>query len=262
MNDIDIQYICDTAVKAGTEILKIYETNFSVSYKEHDQSPLTQADLGAHEIIARELAGKYPDIPILSEEGKLTPYENRKLWSRFWLIDPLDGTKEFVDKSGDFTVNIALIEKQTPVLGVVYAPVKGLLYYAQKGTGAYRIIHGQTSEKLPCTNVPAKRQKKLVVASKHHMSGETQKYIDLTYGNSENYELVSVGSSLKFCLVAEGTADMYPRLGPTMEWDTAAAHAIILESGKTVHIIHEGRDSGKSLVYNKENLLNPWFVVS
>jgi len=199
-------------------------------------------------VIVQELALKYPDIPMLSEEGKSIPYEERKGWGLFWLIDPLDGTKEFIKKNGEFTVNIALISDGAPVLGVVYAPILNLCYYAKSGEGAYK-----DGVRLPC----AKSDVFTVVASKSHNNEETEKFIESMKKECPNLQTKSIGSSLKLCLVAEGVADIYPRVAPTMEWDTAAAHAIVRESGKKVVDF----STREELSYNKENLLNPSFLV-
>jgi len=247
--NIDLQTIVAIAKDAGDAIMEIYQKDFSIEYKD-DQSPLTEADIKSNEIICKELERLYPTIPILSEENKTVSYEERKNWELFWLIDPIDGTKEFIKKNGEFTVNIALIENNTPVLGVVYAPALGDMYYAQKGNGSFK-----NGQKLPLhiNKLPKERLK--VVASKSHLSEETQTFIDNLY--TKEIEQVSKGSSLKLCMVAEGTADIYPRLAPTMEWDTGAAHAIVIEVGKRV--LQFGKK--ENLLYNKEVLLNPWFVV-
>jgi len=249
LENIDLQTIVAIAKDAGDAIMEIYQKDFSIEYKD-DQSPLTEADIKSNEIICKELERLYPTIPILSEENKTVSYEERKNWELFWLIDPIDGTKEFIKKNGEFTVNIALIENNTPVLGVVYAPALGDMYYAQKGNGSFK-----NGQKLPLhiNKLPKERLK--VVASKSHLSEETQTFIDNLY--TKEIEQVSKGSSLKLCMVAEGTADIYPRLAPTMEWDTGAAHAIVIEVGKRV--LQFGKK--ENLLYNKEVLLNPWFVV-
>ena len=248
LDKIDIEEIKNIAKLAGDEIMKIYQKDFSVEYKD-DNSPLTQADIKSNEIICSSLQKLYPNIPILSEENKEVPYDARKDWEYYWCIDPIDGTKEFVKKNGEFTVNIALIYKNIPVLGVVYAPVLNDMYFSKKGTGAFK-----NSQKLP---IKRDDDKYIIVASKSHMSKETQEFIESIKSDREK-ELVSIGSSLKLCLLAEGKADIYPRMGPTMEWDTAAAHAIVLESGKEVVRFEDN----KPVVYNKSNLLNPWFIVS
>ncbi len=247
LDKIDIEDIKNIALDAGRVIMEIYSKDFRVEYKD-DNSPLTEADISSNEIICSELKKLYPNIPILSEENKEVVYEERKGWEYYWCIDPIDGTKEFIKKNGEFTVNIALIHNDTPVLGVVYAPALELMYYSKKGLGVYK--NG--------IRLPVKRDddKYIIVASKSHMSDETQSFID-KIETDKTKELISMGSSLKLCLVAEGKADVYPRLAPTMEWDTAAAHALVLQSGKKV-VQYE---NNKPLVYNKENLLNPWFIV-
>lgn len=249
LEEIDIETIVAIAKNAGDEIMKIYEKDFSVVYKD-DKSPLTEADTKSNEIICKALEELYPTIPILSEENKAALYEERKIWEYFWLIDPIDGTKEFIKKNGEFTVNIALIFKNEPVLGVVYAPAMNDMYYAKKGDGAFK-----NNQKLPLFDNKTPKEKLYVVASKSHLSVETQNYIDAL--ETKTVEQVSKGSSLKLCMVATGEADVYPRLAPTMEWDTAAADAIVRESGKMTYQF----ETHSPVVYNKENLLNPWFIV-
>ena len=250
LKTIDLEKIIEIAKEAGDAIMEIYQKDFSIEYKD-DKSPLTEADIKSNEIICEALIQLYPNIPILSEENKMVSYEERKNWDYFWLIDPIDGAKEFIKKNGEFTVNIALIQKNIPVLGVVYAPVLEDMYSAKKGSGAFK-----NGKKLPLYKNKSLKENLNVVASKSHLSEETQKFIDNLDTNSVTQ--VSKGSSLKLCMVAEGVADIYPRLAPTMEWDTGASHAIVLESGKEVVQF----ESKEALVYNKENLLNPWFVVN
>lgn len=259
---LDIQKIVVIAREAGAAIMDIYRRDFTVAYKD-DKSPLTEADCAANGIIVSGLQELYPEIPVLSEEGKTIPFEERRNWDWFWLVDPLDGTKEFVRKNGEFTVNIALIHRNEPVAGVVYAPALKVCYFARQGQGAYRQEDGGQSVKLPVNNQasPDGKASLRVVASRSHMSDETQLFIDqVVQETGRQAELVSIGSSLKLCLVAEGSADIYPRLGPTMEWDTAAAHSIVAEAGKKVFQYADSHYDGQ-LQYNKENLLNPWFVV-
>ncbi len=246
-----IKVATTAARKASEVILKVYESgDFAVEQK-GDQSPLTRADREAHGVIADLLKGT--GLPILSEEGRAIPYAERKSWSRFWLVDPLDGTKEFMKRNGDFTVNIALIEGQRPLWGVVAVPVTGDLYQGGPGLGATVQRHGTTSP-LPLRNTLNLQQPGLrVVASRSHLSPETEAFIQ----SLKNPTLVSRGSSLKFMMVAEGLADVYPRYAPTMEWDTAAAHAIV--NGVGLRVWQHG--SEEELVYNKEDLLNPWFLV-
>ncbi len=246
---ININEIKNIALEAGRLIMQIYEKDFSIEYKD-DNSPLTQADTKSNELICDRLKLLYPEIPIMSEENKQVAYEIRKDWDCYWCIDPIDGTKEFIKKNGEFTVNIALICKGEPVLGAVYAPALQELYSAKKGEGAYK-----NEQRLPLRANDNPKQKLSVVASKSHLSSETQAFIDSL--DAKEIEQVSKGSSLKLCMVAEGSADIYPRLAPTMEWDTAAADAIVREAGKMTYQF----ESQEPLMYNKENLLNPWFVV-
>ena len=249
LEDIELKEIEKIAKRAGDAIMKIYKKDFSIAYKD-DKSPLTEADIKSNEIICDALFNLYPNIPMLSEENREVAFEERKDWEYYWCIDPIDGTKEFIKKNGEFTVNIALIHKETPVLGVVYAPAIEEMYIAKKGEGAYK-----NGQKLPLKVNKTPKEKILVVASKSHLSEETQDFIDNL--DTERIEQISKGSSLKLCMVAEGIADIYPRLAPTMEWDTAAADAIVRESGKMSYQF----EKSEPMVYNKENLLNPWFVV-
>lgn len=257
LDNINIEDIVALAKKAGDAIMDIYQKDFEVEFKA-DQSPLTEADTAAHKIIEqglKELDQKNDiAIPLMSEEGKNIPYQDRKDWDYFWMVDPVDGTKEFIKKNGEFTVNIALINQGMPILGVVYAPALGQMYWAKQGEGAFK--DGQA---LPLKRAEQRDSYK-VVASRSHLSDETKKFID-EIKTEKVKELVSIGSSLKLCLVAEGEADIYPRLGPTMEWDTAAAHAVVLCAGMKVCEFNKGEIS-KPLVYNKQNLLNPFFIVS
>lgn len=250
LEHINILDIVAIAKEAGQAVMKIYQKDFDVSYKD-DASPLTQADIRSNEIIVAALS-RY-NLPVMSEEGKEIPYDVRKNWEYYWCIDPIDGTKEFIKKNDEFTINIALIHKDTPVLGVVYAPALDEMYYAKKDEGAYK-----NSQKLPLTYNQSPETTLNVVASKSHLSEETQAFIDTLAKQTRQIKQVSKGSSLKLCMVAEGEADIYPRLAPTMEWDTSAAHAIVLESGK--QMLQYGTD--KTVTYNKIDLLNPWFVVS
>ncbi len=245
---IDIEDLKEIALKAGKAIMQIYNKDFSIDYKD-DKSPLTQADLKSNEIISTNLQKLYPTIPIMSEENKQVPYDIRKDWEYYFCVDPIDGTKEFIKKNGEFTVNIALIYKIRPILGVVYAPALNELYWAD-GKNSYK-----NGEKLPLNVNQTPKEKLFVVASKSHLSPETQEFIDNL--DSKNIEQVSKDSSLKLCMVAEGVADIYPRLSPTMEWDTAAADAIVRYAGKMTYQF----ENNKPMVYNKKNLLNPWFVV-
>lgn len=233
---------------AGDAILTIYRQPFAVEYKQ-DESPLTAADQGAHEVIVQALARLTPDIPVLSEESDAETMQARLGWSRYWLVDPLDGTKEFVSRNGEFTVNIALIDHGRPVWGLVYAPVLDRLWYGGKGIGAWRVADGkhEAIQTRPHGDGEAWR----VVGSRNHLSQETLDYL-APFGE---IELVSMGSSLKFCIIAEGGAELYPRLAPTCEWDTAAAQAVLEGAGGSVTQL-----DGSALAYNKPDILNPWFV--
>lgn len=242
--------IKDMAVKAGNAILEIYAQDFEVITKD-DSSPLTQADLASHCIIRDELARLTPEIPLLSEESADIPFETRARWNEYWLIDPLDGTREFVNRNGEFTVNIALIRDNEPVLGVVYVPVTGVTYSGITSSGAWRSDADGTTEtirvRIPCA------EPMIVVGSRSHANPALVGHLE----KMGAFELVSMGSSLKFCLVAEGKADFYPRLGPTSEWDTAAAHAVVLAAGGKIVTL-----DGEPLRYNlKESFLNPEFLV-
>lgn len=243
--------------------MEVYGSDdFQVEFKS-DKSPLTLADQKAHQAIVEHL--KTLPIPILSEEGKNIEYSERKNWDVFWLVDPLDGTKEFVKRNGEFTVNIALIEKQQAIMGVIYVPVQKKCYLGIVGSGAWLIQNIDSNTNIenllelgkPLPVVISDDHIFRVVGSRSHMSDETVQFIDGLKPKHPHIEMVSMGSSLKLCLVADGTADCYPRFGPTMEWDTAAGHAIAVAAGKKVTL----SDQITPLKYNKENLLNPWFIV-
>lgn len=221
---IDIHKLVEIAHRAGQEIMQVYETAFETSYK-GDNTPLTLADKRSHDLIERELKLLYPAIPILSEEGKDIPYEERKKWTTFWLIDPLDGTKEFIKRNGEFTVNIALIEHRIPVCGVICAPVKGVTYYAMKDVGAWKLNGQKEAVQIHCQKPDSDGV--IVVQSRSHPSPDMDSFL----ASFKVKESVTVGSSLKFCLVAEGKAHLYPRLGPMMEWDSAAGVCIVREAG-------------------------------
>lgn len=257
-----LQAAISAAIEAGKKILEVYQQDFAV-YTKEDSSPLTEADRQGHEIIKEML--EPTNLPLLSEEGKQLPFEERKDWSTFWMIDPLDGTKEFIKKNGEFTVNIALIKDNTPVLGVVYVPVTGVLYFGNEGDGSFMAAIIDTNS--PDVNTIINKAHPLplqntsgiytVVASRSHNTPETEAFIEERRKIHGEVNLVSAGSSLKLCLVAEGKAQVYPRLAPTMEWDTAAGHAVAKYAGCEV----TDYKLGTPLQYNKENLLNPWFVV-
>ena len=254
MDQNTLQELLKVAIRAAEvasdKILEVYNSSdFQVNLKD-DQSPLTLADKKSHEAIEALL--RDTGIPILSEEGKSIPYDMRKEWEYFWLIDPLDGTKEFIKRSGEFTVNIALIEGQTPILGVVAVPVTRDVYYASRGAGAYLKRPDFISPISKRTPADLSRKGLRIVASRSHMNEETEVFIQ----KLDSPELISAGSCLKFMLLVTGNADVYPRFAPTMEWDTAAAHAVVQEAGLTV----VETTTQAPLVYNKENLLNPYFM--
>jgi 3'(2'), 5'-bisphosphate nucleotidase len=256
-NGIDVLQLVEIARKAGVEIMKIYATDFSVERKS-DNSPLTEADRKSNAIILEALKKDYPAIPYISEETKQTPYSERKNWTKFWLIDPIDGTKEFIKKNGEFTVNIALIENGVPVIGVVHAPALDKTYYGVEDQGSFAWNSDSKSfGKLVSNGHYQEKSKVIVVASRSHLTDETLVFVEKLKAQGKEVEFISSGSSLKFCLVAEGKADVYPRFGPTMEWDTGAAHAVALYAGKSVINV----ETGQPLIYNKENLLNPYFIV-
>lgn len=249
-----IEIAIQAAIEAGEAILEVYETDdFGVETK-GDNSPLTKADKAAHQVIVKRLAPLR--LPILSEEGEQLGYDERKSWDTFWMVDPLDGTKEFIKRNGEFTVNIALIKGNEPIGGVVYVPVSKVLYWADE-QAAYKKVEGiEDAMKLPLSNT-LNKENFVVIGSRSHMSAETDAFIKDLDTQGKPVEVLSKGSSLKLCLVAEGSADVYPRLAPTMEWDTAAAHAVVKGTGKNVFQY----ENNKPVVYNKPDLLNPWFVV-
>ncbi|KIA94298.1 3'-5'-bisphosphate nucleotidase [Pedobacter kyungheensis] len=248
IENIHLQAILDIAVAAGEAILTVYnrEEGFEVETKS-DASPLTIADKMANDIICAGLKKLYPSIPIISEEGKSIAYKDRKDYGYFWCVDPLDGTKEFIKKNGEFTVNIALIRAQTPVLGVIYVPVQGKLYYGSETIGSWKQLRGEAPQQIKAVNTASWT----AAVSRSHADGK-EKEILSQYPVTN---AIAVGSSLKFCLLAEGKAQIYLRTGPTMEWDTAAGHAIILFSGCSITAL-----SGKPMLYNKESLLNEGFL--
>ncbi|MDZ4843933.1 MAG: 3'(2'),5'-bisphosphate nucleotidase CysQ [Chitinophagales bacterium] len=257
LEKIEIQHIIDLAKIAGEAILKIYQQDFSVE-KKADNSPLTLADKTSNDIITQGLQEFYPEIPVISEESKQVPYANRKEWKYLWMVDPLDGTKEFINKNGEFTVNIALIHEGVPELGVVYIPATGVTYYAVMGKGTFMISQSEITIRLNDKREHYSQKSKVkVVASRSHLSDEVKEFIENLKQQGKEVDFISAGSSLKFCLVAEGQADVYPRFGPTMEWDTAAAHIVATEAGLQVL----NANTRQPLIYNKEDLLNPWFIV-
>ena len=252
------------SLRAGKAIMEVYDTVFDVEYKD-DKSPLTLADKQANDIINQYL--KATGIPIISEENKQIEYNNRKDWESCWVVDPVDGTKEFVKRNGEFTVNIALVKNQEPVLGVIYVPAIKTLYFANTISGkAYKanptshdaILEDILNSKIELKPKQINTDNVRVVGSRSHMSQETLDFVDELKRKGKSVEIVSKGSSLKFCLVAEGDADVYPRFAPTMEWDTAAGQAICKAVGFKVI----SKVTNKPLLYNKENLLNSWFLVT
>lgn len=259
-----LQVMIRAAYEAGQEIMRIYTdplSDFEIERKA-DNSPLTIADRKAHKIILSYL-DKTP-FPVLSEEGRNIPYEERRAWPALWIVDPLDGTKEFIKRNGEFTVNIALVEEGVPVAGAVYVPVQNVMYVAGEGSAsklrdiAVEEASGELAyvrEALPLA--AAAHDGFVVVASRSHLSAETEAYIGKLKEKHGAVRFVTSGSSIKICLVAEGGADVYPRFAPTMEWDTAAGHAVARQAGCEIY----RAQSDRPLAYNKEDLLNPWFIV-
>lgn len=255
--------VCRIAYDAGKEILKVYDSEFAIEHKD-DKSPLTEADKQSHLAIERGL--QQLEYPILSEEGRDIAYEERSSWDYFWMVDPLDGTKEFIKRNGEFTVNIALIHQQQSILGVIYVPVKDELYFGINGVGSFKIqaFSEKTDQSVDEWMVEQNQLPQVferpytIVGSRSHMSPETEEFIEEMKGKHGEIDIISVGSSLKLCMVAEGKADAYPRFAPTMEWDTAAGQAIVEAMGRSV-IDWKTKENMK---YNRENLLNNWFLVN
>ena len=252
----------DAAIEAGHQIMTIYNSDdFEINLKD-DNSPLTKADIASHKVIMEKL--KHTNIPVLSEEGKAIPFDERREWNRLWIVDPIDGTKEFIKKNGEFTVNIALVEDHVPVLGVIFVPALNELYYSNKETGAYKVDNVRNTDDISALMASAERlpivsdrTNYTVVASRSHMSEETKDFINALEAKHGKIETISKGSSLKLCMVAEGKADCYPRFAPTMEWDTAAGQAICQHAGFDVI----DWTTKHTMLYNRENLLNNWFLV-
>ena len=244
--------VIEAAILAGQAIMHIYENTDSMEMESKDDgSPLTNADLKANQIIVSSLQKLEEKLPIISEENKAIDWEERKTWKKCWMVDPLDGTKEFIKKNGEFTVNIALIEDNEPILGVVYIPVQKRVFYAVKGEGAFEMT-AESTFLLSANEIDVTRENLKVVSSRSHMNEKTKTFLS----GLKKPEIVSAGSSLKFLLIAQGQADIYPRLAPTMEWDTAAAHIILEEAGGTVL----QAETKFPLSYNKKDLLNPHFI--
>ena len=265
--DLNLKSLLHDAIIAtidgGKEILDVYENEFDVEYKD-DNSPLTTADKRAHKAIMAKL--ERTNVPVLSEEGKAIEYAERGEWSLLWVVDPLDGTKEFIKRNGEFTVNIALVQDGAPVAGVIYVPVADALYFGGEGLGSFKVEDAAAKVEEAemqtildgAISLPQAQDREFVmVGSRSHMSDETAAYFEKIKAEHPNAEVMSKGSSLKICMVAEGSADVYPRFAPTMEWDTAAGHAIAKYAGFEV----VRPDDNLPLEYNKENLLNPWFIV-
>ena len=248
--------ICNISIRAGNKTLEYYKDDIEVTYK-NDSSPLTKADLAANKIIKTALHNLDTTIPILSEES-LVEWGTRKSWNKYWLVDPLDGTKEFIKNNGEFTVNIALVEKNNPILGVIFAPAKSAIYFAQKGYGSFTIDTSKELNNLDeATQISVLKQSDPVriIGSRSHSNNSFTTWVNEKFPNAQ---IIQAGSSLKFCLIADGNADIYPRFGPTSEWDIAAGHIILNEAGGKILTL-----SNKEIKYNKkESLLNPEFIAS
>lgn len=252
LNRRTAEKVAELAERAGEAIMEIYgRDDFETEYKD-DESPLTAADKAAHRILVDGLEQLTPDVSVLSEESKDISYEDRRDWSDFWLVDPLDGTKEFIKRNDEFTVNVALIRRDEPVMGVVHAPALGTTYYGVKELGAFK----STGEGFDPIEVASKQQLPItVVVSRSHLRERDEQFIDQLRGRYDDVELSPTGSALKLCLVAEGKADVYPRFGPTMEWDIGAAQCVVEQAGGIVRT-----EAGEALRYNKKDLVNPFFI--
>lgn len=248
-----IQEIIKIAERAGEKILEIYNKDFSIEYKD-DKSPLTDADKASNTIIVDALKQLTPSIPIISEENKLVDYEVRKNWTKCWVVDPIDGTKEFIKKNGEFTINIALVENGSPILSVLSVPAQNKIYYAETNKGAFLLENNEVKPLQVNQSITSTLR---IVGSRSHQTPELLAYVEEQKSKFSQVDFVAAGSSLKFCLIAENKADVYPRLGPTMEWDTCAGQLIATEAGAEVLVW----DTKAPLVYNRENLLNPYFIV-
>ena len=251
----NILELLNIAIDAGKEILNIYNDEIIVNSKE-DKSPITRADINSNDLIVKRLKKLESNIPILTEES-VVEWKNRKDWIKYWLIDPLDGTKEFINRNGEFTVNISLIENNYPIFGIIYSPVKSLLYYALKNNGCYKLKTNSNLSTLKNFNkINIHKEKNIttkVIGSRSHSSKEFLNWVEKKF---TNFELITIGSSLKFCILAEGKADIYPRFGPTSEWDIAAGHIILEEAGGKLKTI-----DNKDILYNtKDDILNPHFI--
>jgi len=256
-HNLDLEKLCTECVSiardAGQAILTIYDVGFNIEEK-HDKSPLTDADMASHNLIVKRLSALTPDIPILSEESAKLPFEERASWETYWLVDPLDGTREFIKRNGEFTVNIALIHRHKSIIGVINVPVLDIDYFAWENGGSFKSEQSATAKRISVKKLSHIKNTRLTVAGSRSHGSEMMKDYMAKLGD---VEMISMGSSLKFCLVAEGVADLYPRLGLTSEWDTAAAHCIVEQSGGFITKIDM-----KPLEYNtKDSLLNPFFFV-
>lgn len=248
---IDLREMLDLARRASRAILDVYYTDFEVTNKE-DRSPLTKADEASNNVIIAGLTARYPNIPVVSEESEQTVFAKRRDWELLWLIDPLDGTREFIQRNGEFTINIALVSHQVPIWGMIYIPVSGQAYYASRGGGAYR-LSADVPERISTTE-PGREL--VIAASRSHYSANVDKYVMPLRRQFDRIRFISAGSALKFCLLAEGRAHIYPRFGTTMEWDTAAGQVLVEEAGGRVL----NMDTHAPLTYNKSELSNPSFV--
>ncbi|WP_107841038.1 3'(2'),5'-bisphosphate nucleotidase CysQ [Metasolibacillus meyeri] len=268
-NIIQILEPIHIAFKAGQEILNVYNSETVRVELKHDESPLTIADKKAHHVIYTQLVNNYPHIPVISEEGELLDYAERSKWNAVWLVDPLDGTKEFIKRNGEFTVNIGLIENGTPVLGVIYCPVLDTMYFASSEIGSYKLTNcTENLQKIASENTLLTIARKLpfettresfaIAVSRSHFSGETEAYIQKMRVQHPHVELITSGSSIKMCLVAEGKVNVYPRLSYSMEWDTAAGEAIVKYSGGQVL----DASTNEPMLYNKKHLKNPFHIVT
>jgi 3'(2'), 5'-bisphosphate nucleotidase len=252
---VNIGELVNLLRQAGKAILEIYDQHFDVELKP-DLTPITLADQNSNNIITQGLNSQYADIPIISEENAPVAFNTRKDWAYFWLLDPLDGTKEFIKKNGEFAINLALVERKQPVMGLIYVPVIDTIYYAVTGQGCYKVT-GRSEPISIHANIINSQNKVTVVASRSHVSREVYTFAKKLGREFSKVELIQHGSAIKFGMIAEGKADFYLRTGRTMEWDTAAGQVIVTESGKRVYEYK----TGQPLEYNKENLSNPWFIV-
>ena len=243
-----IEQLIEISKEAGEAILKVYNADFDYQIKE-DLSPLTKADILSHKIICERLKVLTPDIPILSEENSDIPFNIKSLWKQYWLVDPLDGTKEFINRNGEFTVNIALINNNEPVFGVIYIPTHNRLFWGSRNHGSYEINNDIGEKKIHVSDKDLKK----IVCSRSHSNPEFNNFLD----KLDTYKTMKIGSSLKFCLIANGEIDIYPRLGPTSEWDIAAGEAILRSAGGCIIDLE-----GKNIIYNKKNIINPSFIAA